>query len=90
MEVAASKTAIAANFERYKMSVKEHVKAGDCKFICADRNNLWYRTALAFEFPVPISDMGDATFNFSEKGMLMMRYIRKHMELIEKEKSLNS
>lgn len=33
-----------------------------------------------FTFPVPIEDIGNATFNATEKGMLMMRYVRKHMK----------
>lgn len=37
-----------------------------------------------FKFPVPISDIGNATFNREEKALLMMRYIRKHIETIEK------
>ncbi len=31
-------------------------------------------------FPVPVSDVGDGTFNAEEKAMLMMRYIRKQIE----------
>lgn len=34
-----------------------------------------------FIFPVPISDIGNATFNRSDKGILFMRYIRKHIAL---------
>ncbi len=30
-----------------------------------------------FEFPVPIEDVGDATFGSTEKAILFMRYIRK-------------
>ena len=44
--------------------------------------NLWYRTEDGFEFPVPISDVGNATFLATDKAMLFMRYIRKHMELL--------
>lgn len=31
-------------------------------------------------FPVPLEDVGDATFNASEKALLFMRYIRKAQE----------
>lgn len=64
------------------INIKEHVTAGPCTFVCARAGNLWYRTALGFEFPVPYSDMGDATFSAEEKGMMLMRYIRKHNETI--------
>lgn len=33
-----------------------------------------------YEFPVPIEDIGDATFNSVEKAILFMRYIRKAMD----------
>lgn len=31
-------------------------------------------------FPVPLDDIGDATFNATEKALLFMRYIRKAQE----------
>lgn len=47
------------------------------------QNELWYVTETGFEFPVPISDTGDGTFLATDKAMLFMRYIRKHLEAIE-------
>jgi hypothetical protein len=44
---------------------------------------LHYQTEDGFVFPVPIHDAGSATFGAQEKAMLMMRYIRKHIETIE-------
>jgi hypothetical protein len=44
--------------------------------------NLWYKTEDNFNFPVPVSDIGTATFMASDRAMLFMRYIRKHLELI--------
>jgi hypothetical protein len=46
--------------------------------------DLWYKTDSGFEFPVPISDCGDAVFLKQDKALLFMRYIRKHLEHIEK------
>lgn len=43
------------------------------------KGHLYYVTECGFEFPVPIEDTGDATFNSDEKAMLLMRYIRKHL-----------
>ena len=37
-----------------------------------------------FEFPGPVSDIGNATFFATDKAILFMRYIRKHLEMIEK------
>jgi len=42
--------------------------------------SLFYETDNGFQFPVPIEDAGSATLNQSEKAILLMRYIRKHME----------
>lgn len=44
---------------------------------------LWYKTEDGFEFPVPISDVGGATFLAEDKAILFMRYIRKHLDTIE-------
>lgn len=35
---------------------------------------------LRWEFPVPVEDVGDATFGATEKALLFMRYIRKAQE----------
>lgn len=47
---------------------------------------LWYETEDGFKFPVPVSDateVGNATFQAEEKAMLLMRYIRKHLQFLE-------
>lgn len=46
--------------------------------------NLWYETDQGFQFPVPISNVGSATFLAQDKTILFMLYIRKHVEMIEK------
>ena len=46
--------------------------------------NLWYETEDFFAFPVPISDVGNATFKPVDYAPLFMRYIRKHIETVEK------
>lgn len=46
---------------------------------------LWYSTECGFEFPVPIEDIGKATFLAEDKAMMFMRYIRKHRQTIESE-----
>lgn len=46
---------------------------------------LWYVLENGFKFPVPVNDtneIGNATFNATEKSILLMRYIRKHIESI--------
>lgn len=46
--------------------------------------NLWYLTECGFEFPVPISDIGNATFYSQDDAPLFMRYIRKHIATLSK------
>ena len=47
-------------------------------------SHLWYATECGFEFPVPISEAGNATFLAEDRAILFMRYIRKHMEFLKK------
>jgi hypothetical protein len=41
-----------------------------------------------FEFPVPITDIGTATFHNAEKALLLMRYVRKHLDMLEEAKNI--
>ena len=63
-------------------ALKDHVR-GVVNFSHYHDGNLWYETNTTnFLFPVPISDIGNARFLATDRAMLFMRYIRKHMELI--------
>ena len=75
------------------MNVKDLVANGNKAFFTRYFDGkLWYKVValdggvLAFEFPVPISDIGNATFQAEEKALLLMRYIRKHMDMLKKAK----
>ena len=48
--------------------------------------SLWYMTEDFFEFPVPVSDIGNATFKATDYAPLFMRYIRKHKETLDQNK----
>lgn len=63
--------------------LKEHVK-GVVRFEHYRDGNLWYVAETGFKFPVPIEDIGNATFKAEDKALLFMRYIRKHMALRDK------
>jgi thymidylate kinase len=63
------------------LSIKDMVK--DNKKVVFTRyrhGNLYYKTEDGFEFPVPTSDIGDATFLAEDRAMLFMRYIRKALD----------
>ena len=63
-------------------TLKEHVM-GVVNFSHYFDGNLWYETSTTnFLFPVPISDIGNAKFLATDRALLFMRYIRKHLELI--------
>lgn len=63
----------------------DHIK-GYCTFAYYRDSSLWYKTETNIIFPVPISDVGTATFKDVEKGLLMMRYIRKYLNALESER----
>ena len=81
-----------------KFELKDAVRKGNwARFLFYRDGELWYEVNVAgdnraivpavFQFPVPLEDIGNATFNCVEKAILMMRYIRKHMVMLEKARS---
>ena len=71
------------------MNIKDMVK--DNKQVTFDHyrdGDLFYTTECGFMFPVPISDVGNATLLKQDKALLFMRYIRKQIALLEEAKSL--
>ena len=66
------------------MDIKSMV-SGDKKvrFTRYREKHLYYITECGFEFPVPIDDIGEATFLAEDRAMLFMRYIRKHIAAVE-------
>jgi hypothetical protein len=66
------------------MLIKEMVAHGrKVQFTHYKNGDLWYVTETGFAFPVPIADIGDATFLATDKAVLFMRYIKKHMAMLE-------
>jgi len=60
--------------------VIELVKGQQVHFQYYRDNELWYKTDSGFLFPVPVSDVGNATFMRDDKAIYLMRYIRKYRE----------
>lgn len=67
-----------------KDEVKDNKKV---KFEFFRSPNLWYSTESGFLFPVPLDDIGEATFLAQDKAILFMRYIRKYIEACKEENS---
>ena len=67
------------------MSIKDHIR-GYSSLQHYRKGCLFYKTNdTNFMFRVPVDDTGDATLNLIEKSMIMMRYIRKEIELTHEE-----
>ena len=67
--------------EKLKVRVK-----GQVHFVYLTEGALWYKCDDNFVFPIPLADTGNAqggsaTFLRDDKGMMMMRWIRKEMEV---------
>ena len=68
------------------MNILEMVKDNKkVNFVFYRDSSLWYKTEDGFQFPVPINDVGNATFLAQDKAILFMRYIRKHLAEINHE-----
>lgn len=67
------------------MNIKDMVKDDAYVYFEYYRDGaLWYVTEVgSFLFPVPIEDIGNATFLNQDRAILFMRYIRKHMKVLE-------
>ncbi len=75
-------------------SLKNLVKNTTAEFVCYRDGDLWYRIvsseslakmdAPKFEFPVPVTDAGTGIFPAQVKAITLMRWIRKHLERIQK------
>ena len=65
------------------MDIKAMIAGKQVTFVRYQNNELWYATECGFEFPVPLSDTGNAAFLKTDKAMLYMRWIRKHVEMLD-------
>jgi hypothetical protein len=67
------------------MNIKEIVKDNHVRFLRYRQGVMYYAVAVPgvaneYMFPVPVTDIGDATLEAQEKAIMFMRYIRKAME----------
>jgi len=70
--------------KEWNVNIKDIVKDKQGRFSFYRDKQLFYRTEDDFEFPVPIDDVANATFLAEDKAILFMRWIRKHIDTIEK------
>lgn len=65
-----------------ELTLKEIIKDNVVNFYFYRAGNLFYSITVedkTYMFPVPIEDIGDATFLKTDKAIIFMRYIRKAM-----------
>jgi len=72
------------------MTLKQRV-SGVVRFVrfnnTEKKQELVYVCEDGFEFPIPMVDTEGAEFKAEDKGMFFMRWIRKHMAVIETAKA---
>ena len=67
------------------MNIKDIVKDNTVRFVRCRQGVAYYAVSVPGEdedrvFPVPLSDVGDATLLAEDKAILFMRYIRKAID----------
>jgi hypothetical protein len=72
-------------FREFIMDIKEIVRDNTVQFVRYRQGYAYYTVRVPskgsdYSFPVPISDIGDATLLATDKAMVFMRYIRKAIE----------
>jgi hypothetical protein len=67
------------------MDIKEIVKDNTVHFVKYRQGYAYYRVRVPsadadYTFPVPLSEIGDATLLATDKAMVFMRYVRQAIE----------
>lgn len=65
------------------MKLSELVKNKKARFVHYRDGHFIYETDDGFQFPVPLSDIGTATMLPEDKALFFMRWIRRHLEIVE-------
>lgn len=67
------------------MNIKDLIKDNTVEFVRFKEGNFIYKIAkdgAFFEFPVPLSEIGNAELLAQDKAILFMRYIRQHLKTL--------
>lgn len=60
-------------------NLKDNV-TGNSTFLYWRDNAMWYQTETGLVFQIPVADLDTAQVLAVEKSMVLMRWIRKHLE----------
>jgi hypothetical protein len=69
------------------MNITELVKNKTACFVHYRDGYFIYETEDGFQFPVPLADIGTATLLAEDKALFFMRWIRRHLEVMEPAKT---
>jgi len=62
------------------MNLTELVKNKQVHFVHYRAGHFIYETEDGFQFPIPLSEVGNATLMAEDKAIFFMRWIRRHLE----------
>ena len=65
------------------MSITKLVKNKTVHFVHYRDGHFIYKTEDGFQFPVPLAEIGTATLHAEDKALFFMRWIRRHLEVME-------
>jgi len=74
---------ITTKIKNGEISVKDLVKDKKAIFKNFHDDMIWYETEDGFEFPISVEDAKGGRFTAEHKAMELMRWVRKHFELIK-------
>jgi hypothetical protein len=71
------------NNQEFTKTLKEMVTDNKkVRFSRFKNDELWYKAENGFEFPVHVSEIGDAEFLAEDKALLFMRWIKKQLHAL--------
>ena len=70
---------------KYGFVIFQYYRNGNLWYSCSWKNEPDEKFQTRFLFPVPIEDIGNATFNRTDKPILFMRYMRKHIKTLKEQ-----
>jgi len=65
------------------MSITELVRNKQARFVHYREGKFIYQTEDGFQFPIPLTEVGAATLLAEDKALFFMRWIRRHLEVME-------
>ena len=65
------------------MNITNLVKNKNAHFVRFREGNFIYETDDGFQFPIPLTEIGNATLQAEDKALFFMRWIRRQTEVMK-------